>query len=76
MHNKRVLVAMSGGVDSMVLLHVLENLIQMITVRIRNKNLPEAILADQFDDLLHTASVQLIENIIQQQDRCSPSPFI
>ncbi len=48
----------------MISLHVLENLIQMITVRIRNKNLPEMVTGNQFHNSLNPLSIQLIENII------------
>ena len=48
----------------MISLHVLENLIQMITVRIRNKNLAEMVTGNQFHNSLNTLSIQLIENII------------
>ena len=48
----------------MISLHVLENLIQMITVRIRNKNLPEMVTLNQFHNSLNPLSIQLIENII------------
>ena len=37
----------------MISLHVLENLIQMITVRIRNKNLPEMVTGNQFHNSLN-----------------------
>lgn len=45
----------------MISLHVLENLIQMITVRIRNKNLPEMVTGNQFHNSLNPLSIQLIE---------------
>ena len=45
-------------------LHVMENLIQMITVRIRNKNLSEMVTGNQFYNSLNPLSIQLIEDII------------
>ena len=44
----------------MISLHVLENLIQMITVRIRNENLPEMVTGNQFHNSLNPLSIQLI----------------
>ena len=48
----------------MVSLHVLENLIQMITVRIRDKDLSEMVTGNQFHNSLNTLCIQLIEDII------------
>ena len=48
----------------MISLHVLENLIQMITVRIRNKDLSEMVTGNQFHNSLNPLCIQLIENII------------
>ena len=48
----------------MISLHVLENLIQMITVRIRDKDLAEMVTSNQFHNSLNPLCIQLIENII------------
>ncbi len=46
----------------------------MSAVGIRYKNLPETVSSHQLHNLLHTGSIQLIKNIIQQQQRNSAQP--
>ena len=41
----------------------------MLAVRIRDEDLPEVTPSDQTDDALHTLSVELVEDIIQEEQR-------
>ena len=41
------------------------DIIQILPVRVRDKDLSEIFLADQFDYLGNTPGIQLVENIIQ-----------
>ena len=46
---------------------VAEYLVQMVTVSISNKYLTEAVAGHQTHNLLHTACIQLVKDIIEQQ---------
>ena len=47
----------------------MENLIQMIPIRIRDENLTEAVTRYQLNDGFNSLSIKLIKDIIQQQQR-------
>lgn len=47
--------------------YLMQNPVQMFTIRIGNKNLSETIPSHQFHNLLYTRSIQFVKNIIQQQ---------
>ena len=41
----------------------------MLAVRIRDEDLPEVTPSDQTDDALHTLSIELVEDVIQEEKR-------
>ena len=47
----------------------MEDLIQMIPIRIRDENLTEAVTRYQLNDGFNSLSIKLIKDIIQQQQR-------
>ena len=47
----------------------MENLIQMIPIRIRDENLTEAVTRYQLNDGFNPLNIKLIKDIIQQQQR-------
>ena len=46
-------------------LNLLHDFVQMVTIGIRNENLPELIARNQLHNLLHPRCIQLVEDIIQ-----------
>jgi hypothetical protein len=45
---------------------VTEYLVKVLTVGVSDEYLPKGVARDKIDDMLHTVSVQLVKNIIQQ----------
>ena len=46
-----------------------ENLVKVLTVGIGDENLTKLLTGHQTDNLLHTMCVELIEDIVEQQQR-------
>ena len=47
-----------------------QDLVQMVTVGVRDEDLSEGIARYQSHDLLHPFCIQFVENIVQQQQGC------
>ena len=61
--------------QSIIMIHCLQDFIQVFPVGIGNKYLPETISTDQLDDLSHSFRIQFIKYIIQKQNgSCLPFP--
>ena len=46
-----------------------DDLVEVLTVRIRDEDLPEVTPSDQTNNALHTLSIELVEDIIQEEQR-------
>ena len=47
----------------------MQDIVQMLTVRIGNENLSETVACYQLDDLFHPRGIQFVEDVIKQQQR-------
>lgn len=45
-----------------------DDLVQVLAVRVRDKNLSEVTSSDQADDALYTLSIELVEDIIEEEE--------
>ena len=46
-----------------------DDLVQVLAVRVRDKNLSEVTTSDQADDALYTLGIKLVEDIIEEEER-------
>lgn len=68
--------AVLNGEEFVVSLFASEYAVQVVAIGIRHEGLSKTVAADQFYNLLHTAGVQLVEDVIQQEDGCGLLPGV
>ena len=45
-----------------------DDLVQVLAVRVRDKNLSEVTTSDQADDTLYTLGIELVEDVIEEEE--------
>ena len=53
----------------MIAINIIQKILNPLSLSISDKHLSEIIVADQFHQLRHPIVVQLVENVIQKQNR-------
>ena len=61
-HHKEAIVAVGGGEDA----------VEVVAVGVGDEDLPKVIAAHIVDDATHAAGVELVENVVEQQERGAP----